>query len=167
MANAGNTVKLTYHLTNGSILTDPNALIVDTEVLTGLLDGSSVPRRDSTPTFTLRATGQAPTPGDSEQTETVDTVYPDNDGLLVNRGLQSTWDLARTGLDTERRIHGRLGQVGKLVAMAACSVILLVGMVFAFGSRGDEKLVESGGSSAPAPRPTPPVILPPSDARTP
>ena len=163
--NAGNTVKLSYHLTNGSILSDASAVIVDYEVLTGLLDGSSVPRREPTPTYTHRATGQAPTSGDEEQIEVSDSVYPENDGLLMNRGLATTWDLARNGLDTERSIHARLGSMGKIIAIAFSSIILLTGLAFAFSSGGGDEApaTEAGGRQAPIERRTPPPVILPSE----
>ena len=55
MPNTGNTVRLSYLMNNGSVLTDRKALVVDTEVISANLEGSAVPRRESAQTYVMRA----------------------------------------------------------------------------------------------------------------
>ena len=147
MAQRGNRLTLEYYMNNGSILRDPNALMVDTEVLTGLLDGSSVPRRPSTPIYTHKATGQSPSPGDMVQIESEETKYPDQDSELMNRGLYNVWSETMEGLDAERSIHGRLGSLGKIIAVVFCSLMVILVLGFAMMTNDSQ-----AGDDAPAAR---------------
>ena len=162
MPQSGNRIHLEYYMNNGSILNDPNALMVDTEVLTGLLDGSSVPRRPSTPTYTHTATGQSPKPGDMRQIETEDSRYPDQDSELMNRGIWNVWSETMQGLDAERSIHGRLGSLGKILAVtfSALALILTLGFVMVTSDSRAETEATAQPAAPAAPTPTPPVIFP-------
>ena len=162
MPKATNTGKLRMYMNNSTELYDPKAIIADTEMLTDLLDGASVPRRRGpTLNYTHRATGQGPTPGDYEQIEIEDTLYADDDVDFMARSGRSAFRQARQGMHREKAIHSRLNSQLKLIAGIGGTAVLLLSFVVAMVTHGggEPTLAEEVPAVAPAPT-IPPVLAP-------
>lgn len=165
MANTGNTITLSYLMNNGSLLVDPKAIVVDTEVISSNLEASSVPRRPSAKIYSQRAWNQPPTPGDEEQREVADPPYPENDSLYVGRTTPYIHTNGRAGMDIERGIKSRLGMVGQVAAVLVAGAAFFMTVLFTnMDSR--EQAPQPAAVSQPAPAEPPPVILP-GDGGTP
>lgn len=163
MPKSNDTTKLRLHLNNSTDAFDPKAKIADTEVLSELLDDSSWPRRDPTQTFTHRATGQRPTPGDQEQNEIMDPPYGDLDLYFLTRSCISTYRQGKEGMSREKATSNRSKEtISKIVAVASTLFVSLA-MTFAFLVHDPSGDVVPTEEPAPAAQPTPtiPPVLPP------
>ena len=163
MAKAMNTGRLRLYLNNSTELADGKAVIADSEMLTDLLDGASFPRRKQpTLTYTHRATGQGPTPGDYEQIEIEDPLYPDDDLGYIARSATSAFRQARQGMHREKAIYSRMNTHLKYIAAIGGTAVLLFGLVIAMVTHEPEGPAGSGEQpAATAPAPTiPPVLAP-------
>ena len=161
MPKSTNTGRLRLYMNNSTELVDNKALIADTEMLTDLLDGSSFPRRKQpTLSYTHRATGQGPTPGDYEQIEIEDPLYADDDLQHVARSGTSSFRQARQGMHREKAINIRMNTHMKYIAAVGGTAVLLFGLVIAMVTHEPEP-VETEETPATAPAPTIPPVLPP------
>ena len=161
MAKAMNTGRLRLYLNNSTELVDGSAVIADAEMLTDLLDGGSFPRRKQpTLTYTHRATGQGPTPGDYEQIEIEDPLYPDDDLNYMARSATSAFRQARQGMHREKSIHNRMNTHLKYIAAIGGTAVLLLGLVIAMVTHEPEvKASDQPAATEPAPT-IPPVLAP-------
>ena len=157
---SGNTITLSCLMNNGTVLADDKAWVVDTEVVSSILEASSVPRKPSAKVYLQRAWDQPPTPGDEEQREVADPPYPDDDNLFLNRTIPSVHTNARAGMDLERGITNRLG-VWMQFASVIGSILFLFSTLALVGVFRDKEPVEPAPVQQQAPpREPPPVILP-------
>lgn len=164
MAKPTNTGRLRLYLNNSTELVDNKSIIADTEMLTDMLDGASFPRRKQpTLTYTHRATGQGPTPGDYEQIEVEDPLYADDDLQYMARAATSSYRQARQGMHREKAINSSLNGRLKFIAAIGGTAVLLFGLVVAMMNSGsgevEEKQLNQPQPTVPAPT-IPPVLGP-------
>lgn len=160
MPKAMNTARLTIYLNNSTVLTDEKTIVADTEMLTDLLDGASFPRRkEQTLTYTHRATGQKPTPGNYKQIERRSPRYPDADLQFLARSGASAFRQARQGMHREKAINSKFNVWLKIVVAAGATAILLLALTIAMLSSGpaEEETPEETPQEQPLPTIAPPL----------
>ncbi len=159
MRNEGTKTRLRLYLSNSTEATDGGAQLEGHEVLSKLLGDTSWPRREPTPTFLHRATGQYPTPDSSEQIETRDPVYAQEDPSYMSREGRGAFMEAKQGFHRERNSRMKNWMKGVAVLGSIAALVLAIVMTGLFSGGGVE---EPTNAQTPAVQPTPtlPPILP-------